>query len=181
MKTKIIVTLGPATNTEEALRHIKERGGDFVRVNMSHSSLSDQEYFMDLARKVGIPFILDTEGSQVRNGKMKNGLVSVAEGSEVKIYKDDIVGDATRLSFHPPEIFSQLAEGDLVYIDFDAAILRISDSSSREEGFIVAQVISAGDIGSNKGVVMDPLHKKKYYLPPLSEKDLTAITMALGG
>src|SRR3989344_3919202 len=180
MRTKIIVTLGPATNTEEALRHIKERGVDFVRVNMSHSSLSDQEYFMDLARKVDIPFILDTEGSQVRNGKVKNAPVYFAEGSEVEIFEKDIEGDATRMSLRPAEIFSQLEEGDLIYIDFDAAILRIYDTSSRASGYIVAQVISAGDIGSNKGVVIDPLRKKKFYLPPLSEKDLTAIDMALG-
>ena len=180
MRTKIIVTLGPATRTENDLRAIKVRGVDFVRVNMSHSTLSDQEYFMDLARKVDIPFILDTEGSQVRNGKMKDAPVYVVEGNEVKIYKDNIIGDATCLSLHPAEIFSQLEEGDLIYIDFDAAILRIYDTSSRASGYIVAQVISAGDIGSNKGVVIDPLRKKKFYLPPLSEKDLTAIDMALG-
>src|SRR3989338_88757 len=180
MRTKIIVTLGPATNTEEALRHIKERGVDFVRVNMSHSSLSDQEYFMDLARKVDIPFILDTEGSQVRNGKVKNAPVYFAEGSEVEIFEKDIEGDATRMSLRPAEIFSQLEEGDLVYVDFDALILRISDTSSRVNGRITAQVVSAGNIGSNKGVVIDPLRKKKFYLPPLSEKDRKAIGMALG-
>src|SRR3989344_4929426 len=138
MRTKIIVTLGPATNTEEALRHIKERGVDFVRVNMSHSTLADQEYFMDLALKVDIPFILDTEGSQVRNGKVKNAPVYLAEGSEVEIFEKDIEGDATHMSLRPAEIFSQLEDGDLVYVDFDALILRISDTSSRVNGRITA-------------------------------------------
>src|SRR3989344_4412751 len=69
-KIKIIVTLGPATHTEEYLRKIKERGVDFARINMSHSSLDDLRYFIALAKKIGIPFIIDTEGSQVRTGEI---------------------------------------------------------------------------------------------------------------
>ena len=46
-KTKIIVTLGPATNTEEDLRKIKDKGVDFVRINMSHSSIDDLRYFIE--------------------------------------------------------------------------------------------------------------------------------------
>ncbi len=50
-KTKIIVTLGPATKTEEDLRKIKNKGVDFVRINMSHSTIDDLKYFIDLAKK----------------------------------------------------------------------------------------------------------------------------------
>ena len=72
-RTKIIVTLGPATNTEQDLRKIKDKDVDFVRVNMSHSSLEDLEYFIHLSKRVGIPFIIDTEGSQIRTGRLEGG------------------------------------------------------------------------------------------------------------
>src|SRR3989344_8249074 len=179
MKTKIIVTLGPSTRTEEDLRKIKDRGVDFVRVNMSHSTLADQEYFMNLAKKVGIPFILDTEGSQIRNGLLNPGKVYLNEGDVVKIYEEEIVGGNTLMSLRPKEVFSQLEDGDLIYIDFEALVLHIIDTSTRDDGSITARVIVGGYVGSNKGVVIDPLAKKTFDLPVLSEKDMEAIPIAL--
>lgn len=179
MKTKIIVTLGPSTRTEEDLRKIKDRGVDFVRVNMSHSTLADQEYFMNLAKKVGIPFILDTEGSQIRNGLLNPGKVYLNEGDVVKIYEEEIVGGNTRMSLRPKEVFSQLEDGDLIYIDFEALVLHIIDTSTRDDGSVTARVIVGGYVGSNKGVVIDPLAKKTFDLPVLSEKDMEAIPIAL--
>ena len=70
-KVKIIVTLGPATSKEEDIRKIKDKGVDFVRINMSHSTLEDLKHFIGLAKKVGIPFVIDTEGSQIRTGELK--------------------------------------------------------------------------------------------------------------
>ena len=84
MNPKIIVTLGPATKTEDYLRQIKDRGAAFARVNMSHSEISDLEYFIGLAKKVGLPFIIDTEGSQVRSGKLKNAPIHFEENKLVK-------------------------------------------------------------------------------------------------
>ena len=92
--TKIIVTLGPATNDERALRQIKARGVDFVRVNMSHSSLEDLEYFIGLSRKVGIPFIIDTEGSQIRTGDLQQNTVQFKENERVELHANPIAAVA---------------------------------------------------------------------------------------
>ncbi len=179
-KTKIVVTLGPSTNTEESLRMLKDRGVDFVRVNMSHSSIEDQRRFMKMAREVGVPFILDTEGSQVRNGAIANREVSIEEGDIVNIYKEEIVGDKTRMSLRPGNIVTQLEEGDLIYVDFDSLVFRVLDISPlKTNGYVVASAITGGQMGMNKGVVIDSASKKKYDLPALSPKDLEAIQIAL--
>jgi len=68
--TKIIVTLGPSTNTFEHVSMIKSKGVDFVRINMSHSTLDDLKYYIELSKKANIPFIIDTEGSQVRTDNL---------------------------------------------------------------------------------------------------------------
>src|SRR3972149_1840509 len=95
--TKIIVTLGPATNTEQDLRKIKDQGVDFVRVNMSHSSLEDLEYFVNLSKKVGVPFIIDTEGSQIRTGDLEQAAIYIEENDEVKLYAKGMAGDKKKL------------------------------------------------------------------------------------
>src|SRR3989339_425577 len=91
--TKIIVTLGPSTRAEADLRKIKDKGVDFVRINMSHSSLEDLEYFIDLAKKVNLEFIIDTEGSQVRTGRLSQKSIALKENDELKIYDSEIIGD----------------------------------------------------------------------------------------
>lgn len=81
--TKTIVTLGPATNTEEDLRKIKARGVDFVRINAFQSSASDLKHFIALLKKVGISFTIDTEGSQVRSGIIDGGPIQLKKGAVV--------------------------------------------------------------------------------------------------
>ena len=61
-KVRVIVTLGPSTLSEDSLRKIKDKGVDFVRVNMSHSNLDYLKNAIALAKKVNIPFVIDTGG-----------------------------------------------------------------------------------------------------------------------
>ena len=177
--TKIIVTLGPATKTEQDLRKIKDKGVDFVRVNMSHSSLENLEYFVNLSKKVGIPFIIDTEGSQIRTGYLEGEVFFFKESDVVKIYAKDISGNRKKLCLRPGYVIDQLEVGDLIHIDFDTLIIRVIDVSTISKGYIVGKAITGGLIGSNKAVVVDPIFKKKFHLPPLSPKDYQSIELGL--
>ena len=178
-KIKTIITLGPSTCREEDLRRLKDKGVNFVRVNMSHSSEEDLKYFIDLAKKVGLEFIIDTEGSQVRTGKLKNGKIQLAENDEIKIYSFEILGDEKQISLKPGHVLGQLELGDLIYIDFDAVIIRVADISRVKDGYIKGQVISEGALGSNKAVVIHSGLERKFILPPLSAKDYRSIELGL--
>ena len=107
-RTKIIVTLGPATNDEPTVRKIKGKGVDFVRVNMSHSSLEDLEASIKLSKKVGIPFIIDTEGSQIRTGDLEQATVHFKENEQVEIHAAPIAGNRERLCLKPGYVIEQL-------------------------------------------------------------------------
>jgi len=177
--TKIIVTLGPATKTEQDLRKIKDKGVDFVRVNMSHSSLENLEFFVSLSKKVGIPFIIDTEGSQIRTGYLEGEALYFKENDVVKIYAKDIPGNRKELCLRPGYVIDQLEVGDLIHIDFDTLILRVIDVSTAAKGYITSKAITGGLIGSNKAVVVDPIFKKRFRLPALSPKDYQSIELGL--
>lgn len=177
---KTIITVGPATKNRKDLLRLKAKGVDFIRVNMSHSSLEDFIYFVNLAKEVGLPFIIDTEGSQIRTGFINNGKAEFKEGSFIKLYKDNgAVGNNEILFIKPKEVISQLQEGDLVYVDFDSLVLRVTDVSSLSSGYITTQVITGGFLGSNKAVVIDPVIYKEFNLPVLSTKDKQAIALGL--
>ena len=179
MRTKIIVTLGPSTRTEKALRKIKAYGVDFVRVNMSHSSIKDLRYFICLSKKVGIPFIVDTEGSQIRTGGLSQNTVQLKRGEKIKIYAKKVIGNKNRIYLTPPSIVPQLEEGDVIHPDFDAVELRVIDISCIKKGYVVASVEKSGSLGRNKGVIIDSAYGKQYMLPPLSSKDYKSIKLGL--
>jgi len=178
-RVKTIITLGPAIHTEEDIRKVKSKGVDFIRVNMSHSSLQDLKYFVALSKKVGIPFIIDTEGSQIRSGDLKTSSIYLKENDIIKIYQKEIKGDATKISLKPDTVVPQLEEGDMLYLDFDALILRVSDTSTMEKGYIIAQAVTSGSLGKNKGVIVDSAMGRYYNLPPLSKKDYESIALGL--
>jgi pyruvate kinase len=178
-QAKIIVTLGPATKTEQDLRKIKDKGVDFVRVNMSHSSLDDLEFVINLSKKVGIPFILDTEGSQIRTGYLEGEILYFNENDIVKIYAKDITGTKKELCLRPGYVIEQLEVGDLIHIDFDTLILRVTDVSTSAKGYVTGKAMTGGQIGSNKAVVIDPIFKKNFHLPTLSAKDYRSVELGL--
>src|SRR3990167_8496546 len=143
---KIIVTLGPATNTEADVRKIKARGVDFVRTNMSHSSVADMERFIALAKKVDIPFIVDTEGSQRRTGDLKENTIFLEENRRIDLCAEEFKGDEHRITLRPKEILSQLEAGDILYLDFDSAVLRVADTEQATSGFVRADVLVSGAV-----------------------------------
>jgi len=176
---KIIVTLGPATNKESDLRVMKDKGVDFVRCNMSHSNLADLEYFIHLSKKVGIAFIIDTEGSQIRTGDLDQEVIHYDENDKIVIWAEEIIGNQNEICLKPGNILGQLEEGDLIHIDFDTLILRVTDTTTVAEGFIMTKAITGGVIGKNKAVVIDPVLEKSFNLPVLTQKDFLSIELGL--
>jgi pyruvate kinase len=178
-KVEIIATLGPSTNTVKDLEMIKDKGVDYVRINMSHSNIEDLKHFIKMAKEVDIPFIIDTEGSQVRTGELETPTVEIAENEEIKIYQKPIIGNKNQFSLKPGHIVPQLEKGDLIQIDFDTAVFRVIKTDTINQGYIKVKAVTGGILGKNKAVVIDSASSKKIKLPALSEKDYESIKVGL--
>lgn len=174
-----IVTLGPATRERSALAKMRARGVDFVRTNMSHSSIEELVYFMDLAAEVGLPFMLDTEGSQIRTSDLPRTSLSYAEGHAVQLRSGPGEGDEDALYLTPGFVVAQLELGDVIHVDFDSVILLVTNTSSAGAGYVTAEVLNAGAVGKNKAVYVDRASTREIRLPALSPKDHEAIAIAL--
>jgi pyruvate kinase len=177
-RTHKIITLGPATQDLD-LRRLTAKGVDFVRNNMSHSSLDELVEFTKRASEADLPFILDTEGSQVRTSVFDGGAVEYAEGQTIRLHADAIVGNAAAMSLTPSFVVAQLQVGDIVHIDFDALILLVIDTADADRGFVTASAINRGSVGNRKAVYLDRVSSRHIVLPTLSEKDAQAIDIAL--
>ncbi|HXF37568.1 MAG TPA: pyruvate kinase [Actinomycetota bacterium] len=168
MKIAILCTLGPASMDPGVIRGLDERGVDLFRINLSHTPLEAVEETIGFVRSCSdTPICLDTEGPQVRCGRMASEVVLV-EGARVSLTAELVEGTQDSLPLWPRSIFDALVPGSVLSVDFDGASLLVTEVGSGEARAVVR---SGGRVRSNKAVTVDPAPS----LPALSEKDLAAI------
>lgn len=177
---KIIVTIGPSTRSEEIFSKLSNTNTSFVRVNMSHAGLEELERTILLAKKYNIPFMLDTEGSQIRTGNLNDDIIFFENGTTIKIWNKEIIGDSSNINLRPYDTIEKLKRGDLVFLDFNSLMIRVENLDTLDkEGFITAKVVTGGNLGRNKSAVINQVEKSDFSLPILSEKDKDAIALGL--
>ena len=170
---KMIATIGPSSRRPEVLKKLRDRGVDFFRINLSHTSEEEiEDRILDI-KDYGVQVILDTEGRQVRSGNRED--LFLEENTTVKLYSREIECTRSQMFLNPVEITRNLREEDLISIDFNSVLLRVLDVSTITEGYISCRVIIAGAIGGRKAVHID---SPTFLLPPFSKKDIKAIDLA---
>ena len=170
MKIKILCTLGPASLDPNVIQRLDERGVDLFRINLSHTPIEAVEDIIALVRRFSsVPVCLDTQGPQVRCGIMAPDVV-LEEGSEVRFAAEEVDGTADEMTLWPRSIFGALEVGSTVSVDFDGAIVKVTEVG---DGHATGVVAAGGRVRSNKAVTVDPAPA----LPPLTEKDLAAIAI----
>lgn len=173
-KIKVFATIGPASLSDKILSSFKSRGVDYIRINLSHTPITEIAITLKKMLKAGIAVVIDTEGSQVRTGDL-GGVWSYKEGNKIRIYNAPIKSNNRQLYLRPKEFLDLVTPGTLISIDFDSVLLKVSDTNNlKVKGYIEAVVLIGGTVGNNKGVHSDTITK----LPAFSQKDLTAIDLA---
>ncbi len=178
-KTKIVCTLGPATDDEEILREVIDSGLDVARFNFSHGNHEEQKKRIDMVKKISkeinkpIGLMLDTKGPEVRTGDLKEGKVQLEKGEETIITTEEIKGDADRFSVQYKNLPSDLEEGSQILIDDGLIELIVKEIKGSE---IKCKIQNGGELGSRKGVNLPGV---KVQLPPLTEKDISDIKFGL--
>ena len=170
---EILSTLGPSSLNEKVINRLEDAGVSLFRINLSHTSIDDLPNVINEVRKyTSIPICLDTEGAQVRTGKLKQEYIHVLENKYMHIVQETILGDEEEICLFPGNVFDQLKVGDLISIDFNTVLVQVIDQD--EIGWVV-RVITGGQIGNNKAVSID----REIKLDPLTEKDKASIIIGL--
>src|SRR5262249_10195979 len=172
MKTKILCTVGPASLRPDIIRQLDKRGVDVFRVNLSNTPLDELESTIAfLQGESSTPICLDTEGAQVRCGMMNAGVL-LKEQQTVRLTPTSVVGTADELTLWPHSVFDELQVGNLVNVDFDGAMLRVTKVGTTGAEALVLQ---GGRVSSNRAVTVQPSPR----LPALTQKDVTAIALGV--
>ena len=178
-KTKIVATLGPATNEVDIIKKLIEAGLNAARFNFSHGSYEEHGQRMDnfiQAREemhAYVPMMLDTKGPEIRTGDFADGAVNVTAGQKFTITTDDVIGDETKVSVTYKGITNDVNIGSTILIDDGLIELKVEEINGSN---IICTVMNGGEIGSKKGVNVPDVHIN---LPALTQKDIDDIKFGI--
>lgn len=170
-KTKIVCTLGPATDNEDVLRQMMLAGMNVARCNFSHATYDEHKKRMDMIKKlrkeVGQPvaILLDTKGPEVRVKNFKEGRVTLEDGQLFTLTADDVEGTKDKVSVTYNRLYEDLEVGMRVLID-DGLIEMTVEQVDRTN--IVCRVINGGTVSNHKGVNVPDVDLS---MPYISDKD----------
>lgn len=176
-KTKIVATLGPATDDMEILRSIIKEGINVARMNFSHGSHEEHkerlEKFKEACRLEGVdlPVLLDTKGPEIRTGEF-NGRVMLKTDTMFTIYNEDIVGDDHGCSVSYKDLHKDVQPGDSILFD-DGLVKVVVESVEGKD--ILCRVCNDGFVSTKKSVNVPGVAVN---LPPLTEKDIEDLKFA---
>ena len=170
-KTKIVCTLGPASDSEEIIEQLILSGMDAARFNFSHGThethLALLTRFKHVRDNLGRPVatILDTKGPEIRIRTFACGRITLAEGDSFTLTTRNVEGDNTIVSVTYDNLHNEVTPGCHILVDDGLVDLEVTELSGQD---IHCRVATGGDLSNNKSINIPGVH---IHLPALTEKD----------
>lgn len=170
-KTKIICTLGPATEDDKVLKELMLEGMNVARFNFSHGEHAQHEKNLNrvkaLREELGLPIaaLLDTKGPEIRVKDFKDGKVTLNSGQKFTLTTRDIVGDENAVSITYENLVNDVQVGTRILIDDGLISMRVESMTDTD---IVCVVENGGPVSNHKGVNVPNVALS---MPYVSEKD----------
>ena len=178
-RTKIVCTIGPASNSEEMLRKLVKSGMNVARLNFSHGSHAYHRETLDKLKKVRkamevpLAILLDTKGPEIRVREFENGPVELKEGEVFTLTTRDIKGDASIVSVTYEGLPREVVPGNGILIDDGNIELAVEACSDTD---VTCRVVRGGKVSDKKGINVPNVHLD---MPFLSEQDKADILFGI--
>ena len=178
-KTKIICTLGPATDNPALLRTLMEGGMNAARFNFSHGNHAEQleryTMFANVRDELGVPVaaILDTKGPEIRIRSFTEPRVELRAGERFTLSTEDLPGTAEAVSVTYPALPDEVRPGQMILIDDGLVGLRVEETTDTE---VRCVVVNGGSLSANKSINIPGAHIR---LPAVTERDEQDIRFAV--
>lgn len=175
-KTKIVCTIGPASDSEETLRELFKAGLNVCRLNFSHGTHEDHQVRIDRIKKVReelnlpIAIMLDTKGPEIRVKKFANNSVRLTRGQQFTLTTRDIAGNETICSVTYKNLAKEIHPQDRILIDDGLIELRVEQVTNDTD--ILCTVLSEGIVSNNKGINIPGVKIRLPFLSPQDIEDL---------
>ncbi|MEJ2455989.1 MAG: pyruvate kinase [Candidatus Thiodiazotropha sp.] len=174
-KTKIVATIGPASDSVETLQAMIEGGMNVARLNLSHGSFEEHRSRITRVREasaaVGIPVavMIDTRGVEIRTGRIEGAQVELVSGEEFCLYTDNRMGNIRGVSVTYQRLSQEVDIGDVVLLDDGAMELVVRSIDERK---VNCSVILGGVLRENKGVNLPQSRLSLTSIEPAHREDV---------
>ncbi len=178
-KTKIVCTIGPASNDADTMEKMALAGMNVARVNFTHATIEERELVAASVREVrkrtgiNVAILWDTKGPEFRNGVLEGDSIELIPGNIIKLVKEDIVGNQDRITVNHPEALDSIEVGDIVSFENGKMTSEVVDTDP--EGGVSCRIINGGILGNRKSMSVPG---KALDIPYVSDLDRADIKYA---
>ena len=180
-KTKIVCTIGPASESVETLVKLINAGMNVARLNFSHGDFEEHGARIVNIREASkitgkmCAILLDTKGPEIRTNNMKDGIVSLIAGETVRISMTEVEGTKDKFSITYPELINDVVVGNHILLDDGLIDLEVTEID-RENNEIVTLIKNSGILKNKKGVNLPGI---KTNFPGITQKDTEDIIFGI--
>ncbi|PTH18962.1 pyruvate kinase [Staphylococcus auricularis] len=180
-KTKIVCTIGPASESEEMLEKLMKAGMNVARLNFSHGDHDEHKTRIDRIRKISkklgqtVAILLDTKGPEIRTHNMQNGAIELEKGSEVTVSMTEVEGTKDKFSVTYDHLINDVDKGSYILLDDGLIELQVKDID-HDKGEVLCDVLNTGELKNKKGVNLPGV---KVSLPGITDKDADDIRFGI--
>lgn len=170
-RTKVVATLGPATNSEEMIRVLAEHGVDVFRINFSHGTDAERLGTIAAVKKVRgdldlpLAILQDLQGPKIRLGTFRQGPCEIMTGDIFRLTTRVVDGNAQQASVDYPRLTTEVRPGELIFINDGLIRLKAREI---EGDTIVTEVLKGGTLSDHKGVNFP---QSDLHVPAITDKD----------
>ncbi|MDT0698018.1 pyruvate kinase [Staphylococcus chromogenes] len=180
-RTKIVCTIGPASESEEMLEKLMRAGMNVARLNFSHGSHDEHRARIETIRKVAnklnlnIGILLDTKGPEIRTHNMKDGLITLEKGTKVSVSMTEVEGTPEMFSVTYENLINDVHECSFILLDDGLIELQVEEID-HSAGQVHCKVLNTGELKNKKGVNLPGVSVN---LPGITEKDADDIRFGI--
>lgn len=177
-KTKIVCSIGPASNEADIMEQMVLAGMNVARVNFTHATNEERDKAITSVREVrkrtgkSIAILWDTKGPEFRSGMLENDSIELVNGNTIRMVKEEVLGNSERFSVNHPEAIDSLSVGDAILLENAKMKLEVI---SKEEDGVTCKVVAGGTLGNRKSMSVPGV---KLNIPYVSEADRKDIEYA---
>ena len=177
-KTKIICSIGPASNNVDTIEEMIKVGMNCARINFSHATYESARETVDNVleakkrAKKNISVLYDTKGPEFRNGEVQEGGINLVEGNTIKVVKEPVIGNEERFSVNHPEVIDSLEVGNVILLENGLMKIEVIE---KNDDSVVCKIVSGGVLGNKKSLNAPGVHLN---VPFISEQDRNDIIFA---
>ena len=174
-KTKIVCSIGPASNEADVMEQMVLAGMNVARVNFTHATIEERDKAIASVREVrkrtgkSVAILWDTKGPEFRSGMLGNDSIELVNGNIIRIVKEEVLGTTERFSVNHPEAIDSLSVGDFILLENAKMKLEVI---SKEEDGVTCKVIAGGTLGNRKSMSVPGVKLNIPYVSELDRKDI---------